>query len=424
MSVPRNTLLNNWYGFDKKIEKPVQTFNSRDIGMSNIYHKHNFSEEVANCIRYLSSSDQRVFAVKNFVAPCDGFTDADFINWTKSTDFTPENPYRGMKYQYFIQNLTKSSPKYNRSASVLRAYYNDFFKVGTRNDELFRIIELNEFLIRGRSGQSFEDFLKTDVDYIESCRNLHVEMTPVIETLVSYSLPAFLKFSKKTNLKTKRLLLPLTKAEIENLFVNHDKNPLLGVNKENSHTYDYAVEFISSASGNQKILEITEMHMRKVIDEIVLAAMNGNENFWRSKKLGPRRSIVTLIDYLSSLNKSIKITRNLAYIISTGVLNSLDPAEITAVVCGFENPARWAVPTSRGALETVCELIDEDKVSALDMCKIIAHVNMTESALVELRDDFDWESIRGIPAEWAATAMASKRKSSLSINTALATMMK
>lgn len=412
MSVATKTLMNNWYGYDKKIERP-EGISGFDLAIQNSYSDYYINPIPARKISYLRTRDDKIRATSAYIPPCDGYTDDDFIAWLDGADLATDEGYR-------VGPLRK---QVSENQWPVQSMFSEFFRSGSpRSDRIFRIIELHEFLLRGDNKQTFENFLLTDTEYVEACKNLRVTETDALRMLMDYKLPAFLRFDRKTNLKTKRLLLPLTKVEIEKLYDFQD-NPLIEMNKQNNHSYDFAVEFIKASSGDHSKLEIKEMTMRALIDDIMLIAMEGQASYWKSRKRGVKKTMQILMDYLGGLTKNTTLTRNLAYVISVDGLRNLDPSEIIAVISGFESPARWAIPTPTGAAETICELINDKKVDAQHMCKIIAHVILNESAPLELKEDFDWDAISDVPPEWAANLLSGHRKANMKRLVAVTEMM-
>lgn len=399
-------LMNDWYGYDKKIIEPETRYSASELNLYRAgysYYAYNLSPKVAEFIKYYQGpKNDKQFFLNNYIPACDGLTDDDFITWCNEVDTKTEDRYRRPNRDY-----EKELP-----SMIGSSYYYFFSAYALRSDSLFRSIELNEFLGRSTDDQTFEEFLTTDTEYKDCCKNLTFNKYAHTAEIFRYGVPEFLTFTKRVNLKTKRLLLPLTKEDILKLY-DADSNPLKDLNKENQHSYAYASAYVDAALNGLKTLEIEEMSASEISDIVMMHLLKDLESLRSRDSKG--MILTTLGNLVSTYSKiafnAVNFKRNFAYIVSTGILEKLTPLEIMALVYGFENPDRWAITTPSGVLETVCLLIENKKISAEAMCRIIATVMIERDVLIDLNsDDNDYSALETVPPQWAAATLAGKRK--------------
>lgn len=397
-------LLSEWYGYDKEVKAPTNKYSNIDLGYtSRSYSGREYvllSPEGAEAIKKLPS-EIRSQMIQAWYPASDGLTDDDFYDWVYSGRRIAGNDWSNWRYQ----EVERRNPKLQISWDFGNLV-NNFFKYGQRSDRLFRIIEMNEFLHTAEETQTFEDFLTTNKEFKDKCKNIeltkHSKLTSKLYEF-DESLPKFLKFGGNTTIKVKEELLKLTRSEFEKLF-EWETNPY-----KSSATSDgsliFAKLYISAALGDVKRVEIRELTGPEVKNTIMAAFLSGSENFWNS--LGAKRDVATATEIvLDELRKvsfnSDEMKRGLSYLISTGVLKKLTPVEVIAVTLGYDKSARWAEPNKgETTIEVATKMMIENKLDPEFFAKLVAYIIINNLDLIVVDEELLDHTFEEVPIVWA-----------------------
>lgn len=401
--------LSNWYGFEKKVTKPEHSYKNSDLAI----YKHTYgdtgvhmSPEIARLIRSAHNEDARLNIKRLYFPPADGFTDEDFIKFLE-TPLTGDAA-RGYYNWRTIEALNQSAAELASAANnySIKAAFSKFFDASAaRTDRLLRIIEINEFLNHTKPDDlTFESFLETDTKVEEKCKKLilHEHSIP-LETLFNYSLPEFLQYPARIALKTKQLLLALTKQQMLKVF-DVDSNPYAKANASNSHSFEFAELYIAAALGEITEAPVKELTENEVSNAITLSMMSKTE-YWE-KVASNRRASGLFANVLEEFDKiyfnADTFKRNFAYLVEVDVLKELTAPELAAVVFGFEKSHRWAEPKKgKSTLEVLMELMQSERLDPVAGAKLIAHIINNHLQPIVLDLDYDWSILVEAPPAWA-----------------------
>lgn len=425
--------LSNWYGYDKKVAKPEQSYQNRDLAI----YKYSYSDspihmspEIAKVIRAGRDEDARLRLKSLYFPPADGLTDEDFIKFleTPLTGDAARGYYNWRTIEALIQSEIDLSSGANNYS--IKSAFSDFFdKTSPRTDRLFRLIEINEFLNHTKPDDlTFADFLETDTSVEEKCKKLILrEYSIPLETFFNYHLPDFLKYPARIALKTKQLLLPLTKEQMLKV-LDVESNPYAKANSSNSHSFEFAELFIAAALGEVTEAPVKELTDKEVSNAITLSMMSKTE-YWEKVSSG-RRCAKVMSEILEEFEK-ISFTadtfkRNFAYLVEADVLKELTATELAGVVFGFEKSHRWAEPNKgKSTLEVLMELMQSKKLDAVAGAKLIAHIINNHLQPIVLDLDYDWSILVDAPPSWAYEVLPhSEKKRSIGQPPLVATMNK
>lgn len=413
-------LMRDWYGYDKKVfQKDYEVDEITGLPDANtprLVEKTGISMEVARKLQDEFSSAQLETIEEYYFPPSDGFTDEDFLEWVRNNKIDPNLKYARFNWRVLklIQDNNYSSHDY-----ILTQILNEFFfHYNARNEQLFRVIEINEFLHRGNPGQTFEEFLLTDTEYFDKCRSLNiVKYSKITETLYDYRVVPFLKFGNKVNTKTRKLLLNLTLEEFTKV-ADYKNNAYYDASRSDAYSFVYVDIFIKSALGEEKPVEITELDSGEVRNQILMRLMSSSIEYWanasnRAELSNILSEIQTELGKCAFYNNNFK--RNFAYLIETKALDSINPTELISVVIGYDKSHRWAESSkSKTTLEIVTELIHTKKLDPKMLVRLITHIVSNDLNPVVIELEFDWNSIKDMPIEWAyETLPASSKKNTL-----------
>lgn len=411
-------LLDEWYGYSKRVDT------GNEYGFT-------FIDNLPTKVRLFFGDDYDL--VRNYSGQyypeCDGLTDDDFIEWVKNTPNLLGGYIKNWRSRGIINRLVKDlglgSHDYAGLYRVTDLITSFYVTDKPRNDRIFRVIELNEFLSRGKPTQTLEDFLLTDTEYVEKCKKQIITKTSHLDEILNQDLPDFLKFGTKTSTKARQLLLPLTLEEMKKV-LDFEKNPLNHSNPQGSHTADFAEAFIKAAfgSGTEQVV-IHELDHKQVHNAIAAAFLSsGSLSFWNAvsaSKASPAEIMELASEEILKMNSAqASFTREFAYIVSTDALSKLDPDEVLAVAHGYDKPHRWAAShKGKGPLTIVTELIHSKKVDAVVILKLIAYTVINNDKLIKIEEDFNWELINEVPAMWTYATLTSKASCKLTLSPAL-----
>lgn len=409
-------LLNEWYGMPEK-----DSFHSP----WRLHPIDSLPTEVRSAILNLSSEMQDYIA-REYTPPENGSTDEDFIKWALKQTSKPMRAFYHWKSTEAFPRImdTLGIDRVNDWANTYKIVrlLNDLYTYNSqRNDRLFRIIELNEFLLRGSEGQTLEEFLRTDTEYQDKCRGIVISSSEYAMALIEDDLPEFLKFGPKIALKTRHLLLPYTVEEMTKI-VDYKKNPVLRVNPKGSGTGEYAKMFIEAAingpSENQMILK--EVASDEILNLVASAFLSsGSLHYWQSVKTATSRTIpetiqVAMDEIMKMDSNNPALTIDFAYLIHTGVLEKLNPDEVMALAHGYDKPHRWATANKgKGTVSIITELIYEKKVDPVQILKLIAYTLVKNEKMIKIEKDFPWETLDDVPPIWSHEALAANAKCKL-----------
>jgi hypothetical protein len=401
--------LSNWYGFEKKVTKPEQSYEDRDLAIyKTSYYNHavHMSPEIARLIRSAPNEDARRSIKRLYFPPADGFTDEDFIKFleTPLTGDAAKGHYNWRTIEALNQSAADLASAANNYS--IKAAFSKFFDASSpRTDRLLRIIEINEFLNHTKPDDlTFENFLETDTSVEEKCKKLilHEHSIP-LETFFNYSLPEFLQYPARIALKTKQLLLPLTKEQMLKVF-DVESNPYARANSSNSHSFEFAELYIAAALGEVTEAPVKELTDKEVSNAITLSLLSKTE-YW-DKVSSSRRCARLLSNILEEFEKiaftADTFKRNFAYLVEADVLKELTATELAAVVFGFEKSHRWAEPNKgKSTLEVLMELMQSKKLDPVAGAKLIAHIINNHLQPIVLELDYDWSILVDAPPAWA-----------------------
>lgn len=415
-------LLNEWYGYDKGVTADLKKYNGDDLnfpysrGGNNRYHEFMLSETLYKKIKRDYPSESRREAALHYFAESDGFTDQDYIEWFAKHE--KESKEACILYNWRTFNAIVLNPDFG-SEYTFRHLLSDFFSIKKkRDDRILRIIELNEFIHRADDNQTLEDFLLTDSSYTDKCKNLILKKySSTSEELYSSFIPQFLHFGSKVNMKTRTLLLELTKEEFLKV-VDYKKNPYYDIGRKDTYTLEYAKTFIKAALGEIETVEFEELDSLAVSNQIYMRIMSAPRSYWET--LQHKHKLDSVLEEIQAELRrcslgSVSFKRNFAHLLSTGALDSLTPEEIIAVVIGYEKSHRWSeTPKGKSTLEVITELVQAKKLNAEFIAKLIAHIIINDKHPVSVELEFDWDSVKEMPVEWAyETLPQSKSKKTL-----------
>lgn len=416
-------LLNEWYGYDRNVEIPENGFSASHLmlGSDSSYSRHSrikVSEEFAEIVRTKLPINQREASVKLYFPPSDGYTDIDYLDWIRANDV---EKLRKTNWFSDWREISIAQDVYSCAVSDLPTAIRTFFKAWKRRtDQIFRLIEINEFIHRGSSEQTFEDFLLTDTEYKDRCKKLHiVDYSVTTKSLQSKYAPEFLSFGSKVALKTRKLLLPLVHEDFVKV-MDYRSNPFFGTNSSNSHSYEYLKLFIAAALGKITKIDITELDADEIQNRIIVTLMSRGKDDWSNIAIRKPYMSTFVIDMVSEISKvnyqHTNFRRNFSYLIGTGALDKLSPVELCAVITGYENSRRWAESSKgKSTQEIITELMISDKLDPYFICKLMAHIIVNNLQPIAVELDFDWKSIEDLPMDWAfESAPTSSKKRSAS----------
>jgi hypothetical protein len=418
------THLNEWYGYDKKVERPVTKYPKRQFyHIQDSYRSYSYrdddvfitSEARDSILAPEFEMPKRKIAVDHYYPPSDGLTDDDFINWLRTFKSVENSYYKNWRVEKISEFY--SGPILQNFKYILH----EFFSYDKRTDRAFRLIELNEFVHRGKENQTFEEFLDTDAEYIVKCKNLHFHSYSKLSENISKSsyyteLPSFLSFKSNVSLKTKKLLLPLTLQEMKKVldYENNTFNETVGPLTSAAVSMQLFIDGALNKATKAEVRTRTEL---EISNEIVIGFMKiSSQNF---ENLAQRVNLTWVLqEFSEEIGKmSLKdecFTRNLAHLISSGGLKNLTPSEYIAVIYGYEKSHRWTERTNGiTVLEMITELIHEDKMPASSIAKLISYIIINDLQPIAFEKDFDWEENKDTPPDWLYNLLtpSSKKKS-------------
>lgn len=401
--------LSNWYGYDKKVTKPENSYENRDLSIYKYSYSGNavhMSPEIAKLIRLARDEDVRIRLKSLYFPPADGFTDEDFIKFLE-TPLTGDAA-KGYYNWRTIEALNQSDMELASSADnySIKSAYSKFFDTSSpRTDRLFRIIEINEFLNHTKPDDlTFEAFLETDQSVEEKCKKLILQEHSVpLDTYFNYSLPDFLQYPARIALKTKQLLLSLTKEQMLKVW-DVESNPYAKANSSNSHSFEFAELFIAAALGEVTEAPVKELSESEISNAITLSMISKTE-YWE-KVASNRRASGLLKETLEEFDKiyftADTFKRNFAYLVEADVLKELSAVELAGVVFGFDKSHRWAEPSKgKSTLEILMELMQNDRLDPVAGAKLIAHIVNNHLQPIVLDLDYDWSILVDAPPAWA-----------------------
>lgn len=410
--------LSNWYGFEKKITKPEQSYKDRDLAIYKYsYNDHavHMSPEIARLIRLGRDEDERRRLRSLYFPPADGFTDEDFIKFleTPLTGDAAKGHYNWRTLKAFNQSGVDLSSGANNYS--LKSAFSKFFDADSaRTDRLFRLIEINEFLNHTKPDDlTFENFLTTDPTIEEKCKKLILQEYSIpLETFFSYNLPDFLQYSARIALKTKQLLLPLTKEQMLKV-LDVESNPYAKSNSSNSHSFEFAELYIAAALGEITEAPVKELTEAEISNAITLSMMS-KTGYWE-KVASTRRASGLLSEVLMEFDKiyfgADTFKRNFAYLVEADVLKELSATELAGVVFGFEKSHRWAESSKgKSTLEILMELMQSKKLDPVAGAKLIAHIVNNHLQPIVLDLDYDWTILVDAPPAWAYEVLPHSEK--------------
>lgn len=420
--VDSKNFLNEWYGYDKTIVWPE----SEKIppSGSRTYYKlgPRVSQKVLEYVNKQYSFNQDVI-VRSYFPESDGFTDEDFISWaTTSLDMsTPAGFFTLTWRNQKASNLFLESLPEEIVAREVFTEFNNFFPVRKgmkRNDLLFRSIEINEFVHRGSTGQTLENFLSTDKEYRKKCRELHLEYySPLTLRVFDKKAPKFFSFGTKVPIKARNLLLPLTVEQMIKI-LDYKSNPYGSTNLATSHTFNYVELYIDAALGKVKRQTVKEYSQNELQNKLSRLIMTSSPEFWRnieSKCNSNKKSLVHIMNaiaiMISELNfNNSDFSRGMSYLIDTGELENLNAAELIAVIHGYNNENSWAtVSSGKSNIETITELMIDDKLSPKLICSLISFVVMKQEQRIIVKEDMDWSIYEDTLTHWIHAAIPQGR---------------
>lgn len=419
--MPKNPL-SNWYGYDKKFTKPVTSFleadfanqrsyyrSDRKISMGQVAYDYIMTQKSSYDYRLTdrNTEDNRTKLLRLYFPPADGLADEDFIKFIdgmKLDDDGTSNYYNWRTRQALDAsgiNYGKGSNNY----SLCSVFYSFFDTSNTRTDRIFRLIEINEFLNIDESDKStFEEFLASNKTVEEKCKNLQlITYSTPLETLISYTLPDFLQFGSRITLKTKSLLLSLTREQMQKVF-DVDSNPYGRANSSNSHSFEFAQIYIAAAIGEAEVTPVKELTDSEISNALTLALMSKTE-YWNKVSLSRRCSglVSEVLEEMSKVSFNVDtFKRNFAYLIAADVLKDLSAKELVAVVYGYEKSHRWAEQSKgKSTQELLMELMQSGKLNPLAGAKMIAHIVSNHLQPIVLDPDQDWEVLNDTIPGWS-----------------------
>lgn len=398
--------LSNWYGYDKIVEPAAGSYTEGELYFRRTYSgRHNLSHEFANVIKRTSDDNVKRNLARLYMPPADGVTEEDFLKFIESYSLSE---YKGSYYTWrAIIAMNKSKIQYHSSSHnySVRGAYSSFFSVGKRTDQLFRIIEINEFLHHTDSENiTFAEFLETNKEVAEKAKNLILEEKDIpLENYFGYRIPDFLTFPSRLNMKTRDLLLPLTKDQMHKLY-DWETNPYReGSNGGNSCTFDFVKLYIGAATGEITAKPLKTLDETQVQNAISLALIKETA-YWEkvSEQRGAGIFLIQVLDELMKISYNTDaFKRNFAYLVHEGVLEKLDAKEIVGLVLGFEKSHRW-IETSKGksTLEQLTEIMQEGKLDPVHAAKLIAHIVNSHLQPIVFDPDFDWSIVDDTLPAW------------------------
>lgn len=399
----KQKLLTSWYGHDQ--ESP--TVDSRyttvqlgieQVGMYNRPGQFVMSDEAASRFTEIEQKFRQAAAMA-YYAPCDGYTDNDYIEWAKSLKQAQSQYYYDRWRAQKALGLNSHFTEYKFS-SIITDFFSSYSK---RTDRIFRMIELNEFAHRGADKQTFEDFLLTDEKYAKACRSMSLlNYSKISEDLYKTDVK-FLEFGTKVGAKTKDLLLALNREEMVKV-LDYEANPFYSKSRSDTYTYQYAKLFIEAAIVGAERLTITDLTSAQVSEEIFKRLLSTQRHFWESISRNHSLShVLSLIkdefDKCSTNNESFQ--RNFAYFVKSGALEELSPKDLVAVVLGFDKPHRWIENSkSKTSIEIITEMVHAKKVSADQIIRLIAFIIINNKQPIAVPSDFEWGDMTDMPDQW------------------------
>lgn len=397
-------MLNEWYGYDKEVKAPENKLSNLDLGyILNGYNGTFYTKitpEGAEAIKSLPKEIREIM-VQAWYPASDGLTDDDFVAWVHSGQRSAEKTWKNWREQ----KVLRRNPRFLKNWDFGKLI-ESFFKYGKRSDRIFRMIEMNEFLHHAAEDQTFENYLETNTEYQEKCKNMELTMHSKLTTkLLEYdeSLPKFLKFGGNTTNKVKEELLKLSRSDFEKLLA-WETNPYKS-SCTSDGSLDFARLYIKAALGSSQKVEIKELSGQEIKNTVMTAFLSGSENFWNS--LGSKRDISmateVVLDELRKISfNSDEIKRGLSYLIHTGVLNKLSPVEVIAVTLGYDKPARWAEPNKgETTLEVATKMMIAGKLDPEFFAKLIAYIIINNLDLISVDEELGEHDFEEVPISWA-----------------------
>lgn len=408
--------LSNWYGYDKKVTKPEKAYNQRDLGIYKASYgatEPHLTPEIAKLIKSTYNEDAKRRLISLYFPPADGLTDEDFLKFLEIQ--LTGNAAKGYYNWRTIEALKQSDIDTDGSEYSIKAAFSKFFDTSApRTDRLFRLIEINEFLNHTKPDDlTFESFLETDPSVEEKCKKLILQEHSVpLETYFSYNLPDFLQYHARIALKTKQLLLPLTKEQMLKVW-DVESNPYARANSSSSHSFEFAELFIAAALGEVTEAPVKELDEKEISNAITLS-MISKTAYWE-KVAANRRASGLLKETLEEFEKiyfgADTFKRNFAYLVEADVLKELSAVELAGVVFGFDKSHRWAEPSKgKSTLEILMELMQNDRLDPVAGAKLIAHIVNNHLQPIVLDLDYDWTILVDAPPAWAYEVLPHSEK--------------
>lgn len=398
-------VFSEWYGYDKIVNAPMTRFSNVDLGYMRTGYAgtvhHRITPEGVEAIKTLPR-EIREAMVSTWYPACDGLTEDDFIAWVISGERADNKiSWRNWRFQRTLRRNPKLKNDHWFSQIV-----GAFFNYRKRSDRIFRIIEINEFLHSSDTDQTLENFLETDKNYLEKCKNLEYGIySEKSRILISrdFDIPKFLKFGAGCSLTVREKLLKLNQSEFEKV-LNWETNAYYS-SASTDASPDYVDLFIGAALGKAEKITIKEKSADEVKNIIMTEFMSGSSEFWTSlsAKKNLFGTVAVVVDELNKLSfNEIEFKRNFAYLISTGVLSKLSPLEVVALTLGYNKSARWAAPNKgETTLEVATRMMIDKKLNPEFFAKLVSYIVINNLDLIVVNDDLADHSFEDVPVSWA-----------------------
>lgn len=427
--------LYDWYGYDKEVIYPEKTATKTrsPLYTFNTSYETEYSDEIKDFKNTLSTSEVRYLERAYFPA-CDGFTDQDFIAdfQTKNSNYSSYYNWRCGPHISRLECEFADEIEWRGLSNELSRF---FRKNNKRTDRLFRSIEVNEFIHRGKSDQTLKDFIETDSELAERCRNLEYHnYSNKSLALFSNYVPTFLTFGDNCNAEVKNLILKLTQEEFSKL-VDFERNPYSSQRKKSIVNLASVKAYVAAAFGEGTLQEVQIMTAHEIRSKFLIEIISSNKKYWENLQHRHSNNSKYFPELLKSINSyvfnnSFSISENdqqrfCSYVLSNNALDEMNPHEVLALMYGISNPSRWATKTDiAGPLETIIKMSMDGKVSIEFACRMIAYIVSEGVAPICVNEKTDFSGMEDTLISWAHSLIPQSKAKKLAAVPVLVRTMK
>lgn len=403
----KEKLFESFYGFDKEWVIPEDIRSVRVYDLANNpkdyrYQTIRVTPQAEKILKKQVSWNQLL----RYTVPVDGYTDEDFLKWAKDS----ENENAAM---FGSWHMSRFMNKTLVAGSHLEQLVRKFFTTPNgrhkktdlkRDEKAFRLIELNEFFARAKENQTLKNFLETDDKIEDFCKSFTYNNYGASSKNLLSTDYKFMRFNKHFSIKARKIILDLTKEELQKVILQRNTNPLKNTPYENTGSFSFIKDFIDHALGKTTLVQRNVLPHNEIQEAFTLNLIK-DYNYWKNspenisvhKRL---QSAGSLIEEVYDKNKCSQ--EFLTYLVEKDLIKKYNPKETIAILIGACNIRYWVSKTSgKDIREIAMEKSDNEEISMYSLLEFISYIICNDLDAVS-GVNFDWASFNGeVPADWS-----------------------